>query len=322
MEYRSLGRTGWKVSTIGFGAWGIGGGEWGPVKDEESMAALHKAIDMGVNLIDTADVYGDGHSERLIARVLGERSETIYVATKIGRGTPPHPGDRYSRKNLTAFVERCLKNLNMETLDLVQLHTPPSEVFDRPEVFDILDELCQSGKIRFYGASVEKISEALKVIEYPNLQVVQIIFNMFRHKPAEAFFPRTKEKQVGILARVPLASGLLTGKMSPETTFDPEDHRTLIYGGETFSGVKFELGLKAVEALKEVLPEGMTLAQMALRWILMHDVVTCAIPGAKRPSQVVENTVAADLPPLDEATMGAVRSIYDEYIRDCVHHLY
>jgi len=322
MEYRSLGRTGWKVSAIGFGAWGIGGGEWGPVKDEESIAALHKAIDMGVTLIDTADVYGDGHSERLIARVLGERSETIYVATKIGRGTPPHPGDRYSRENLTAFVERCLKNLDMETLDLVQLHTPPSEVFDRPEVFGILDELRRSGKIRFYGASVEKVSEALKVIEYPNLQVVQIIFNMFRHRPAEEFFPRAEEKQVGILARVPLASGLLTGKMSPETTFHPQDHRTLIYGGETFSGVKLELGLKAVEALKEVLPEGMTLTQMALRWILMHDAVTCAIPGAKRPSQVVENTVAADLPPLDEATMGAVQGIYDEYIRDCVHHLY
>jgi len=292
------------------------------VKDEESIAALHKAIDMGVTLIDTADVYGDGHSERLIARVLGERSETIYVATKIGRGTPPHPGDRYSRENLTAFVERCLKNLDMETLDLVQLHTPPSEVFDRPEVFGILDELRRSGKIRFYGASVEKVSEALKVIEYPNLQVVQIIFNMFRHRPAEEFFPRAEEKQVGILARVPLASGLLTGKMSPETTFHPQDHRTLIYGGETFSGVKLELGLKAVEALKEVLPEGMTLTQMALRWILMHDAVTCAIPGAKRPSQVVENTVAADLPPLDEATMGAVQGIYDEYIRDCVHHLY
>ena len=322
MEYRSLGRTGWKVSTIGFGAWAIGGGEWGPVKDEESMAALHKAIDMGVNLIDTADVYGEGHSERLIAQVLRERSETVYVATKIGRGTPPHPGDGYSRENLTAFVERCLKNLNMETLDLIQLHTPPSEVFDRPEVFGVLDELCQSGKIRFYGASVEKVSEALKVIEYPNLQVVQIIFNMFRHKPAEEFFRPAKEKQVGILARVPLASGLLTGKMSPETTFGPQDHRTLIYGGETFSGVKFEVGLKAAEALKAILPEGMTLAQMALRWILMHDVVTCAIPGAKRPSQVLQNTVAADLPPLGQDTMTAIRSIYDRYIRQHVHHLY
>ena len=322
MEYRSLGRTGWKVSTVSFGAWPIGGIEWGSVKDEESIAALHQAIDMGVNLIDTADVYGGGHSEELIAQVLKERSETVYVATKIGRGQPPCPGDQFSRENLTAFVEGSLKNLEVETLDLVQLHTPPSEVFERAEVFSILDDLCQSGKIRFYGASVEKVSEALKVLDYPNLQVVQIIFNMFRHKPAEEFFPRAKEKGVGILVRVPLASGLLAGKMSPETRFDAQDHRTLIYGGETFSGIDFELGLKAVDALKEILPEGMTLAQMALRWILMHDAVTCAIPGAKRPDQVAENTAAADFPPLDEGTMAAVQRIYEQHIRQHMHHLY
>ena len=322
MDYRSLGRTGWEVSTIGFGAWAIGAIEWGEVKEEESIAALHKAIDLGANLIDTADVYGGGHSERLIGQVLKERSETVYVATKIGRGQPLHPGDTFSPENLTAFVEGSLRNLQVETLDLVQLHTPPSEVFEREEVFGVLDELCQSGKIRFYGASVEKVSEALRVLSYPNLQVVQIIFNMFRHKPAEEFLAHAKERQVGILVRVPLASGLLAGKMSPETRFDPQDHRTLIYGGETFSGVEFQLGLQAAEALKEILPEGMSLAQMALRWILMHDAVTCAIPGAKRPSQVDENTAAAELPPLDQATMVAVQRIYDQYIRQQVHHLY
>lgn len=322
MEHRVLGRTGWKVSAIGLGGWAIGGQDWGPVKDEESIAALHRAIGLGVNLIDTADAYGGGHSERLIARVLRERSERVYVATKIGRGQPLHQGDRYSCQNLTASVERCLENLGVETLDLVQLHTPPSEVFNRPGVFAALDELQHSGKIRFYGASVEKVSEALKAIEYPNLQVVQIVFNVFRHRPAEEFFSRAQDRQVGILARVPLASGLLAGKMGPQTRFQADDHRTLLYGGETFSGVEFALGLKAVEALKQVLPQGMTLAQMALRWVLMHRAITSAIPGAKRPSQVVENTAAADLPPLNESTMAAVRRIYDEYIRPHVHHLY
>ncbi len=322
MEYRALGSTGLKVSSIGLGAWAIGGQDWGAVKDEESIAALRRAIDLGVNLIDTADAYGGGHSEQLIARVLRERPERVYVATKIGRGQPLHPEDRYSRQNIIASVERCLKNLGVETLDLVQLHTPPSEVFDRPEVFAALDELQQGGKIRFYGASVEKISEALRVLEYPHLQVVQIIFNVFRLRPAEEFFSRAQERHVGILARVPLASGLLAGKMGPQTRFQPDDHRTLLYGGETFSGVEFARGLEAVEALKQILPQGMTLAQMALRWILMHPAVASAIPGAKRPSQVAENTAAADLPPLDESTMAAVQRIYDEYIRPHVHHLY
>ena len=322
MQYRFLGRTGWEVSSIGLGAWAIGGMEWGPVQDEEAMAALHQALDLGVNLIDTADAYGHGHSERLIAQVLKERSETVYVATKLGRCAPPHPGDPFSRENLTAFVENSLRNLQRETLDIVQLHTPPTEVFQRPEVFGFLDELCQQGKVRFYGTSVTTVAEALQVLEYPTLQVVQIIFNMFRHKPAEEFFPQAREKQVGILARVPLASGLLTGKMNPQTAFDPEDHRTLIYGGETFSGVEFEVGLQAVEALRQIQPPGMTLAQMALRWILMEEAITCAIPGAKRPAQAAENTAAADLPPLAPATLEAVRKIYDEWIRDEIHPLY
>jgi aryl-alcohol dehydrogenase-like predicted oxidoreductase len=219
-------------------------------------------------------------------------------------------------------VERCLHNLGVETLDLVQLHTPPSEVFERAEVFDVLDELCHSDKIRYYGASVEKVSEALKVMDYPNLQVIQIIFNVFCHKPAEEFFSRAREHEVGILARVPLASGLLTGKMTPQTRFHPQDHRTLIYGGETFAGGDLALGLEAVEELKRILPEGMTLAQLALRWILMYEAVTCAIPGAKRPSQVIENAQAADLPPLNEEIVAAVQQIYDDYIREHVHHLY
>lgn len=322
MEYRTLGRTGWQVSAISFGAWAIGGEDWGAVTDGESIAALHQAIDLGVNLIDTAAAYGNGHSERLIAQVLRERSEQVYVATKIGRGTLTHPGDSYSRENIIGFVERCLHNLDVETLDLVQLHTPPSEVFERAEVFGVLDELCRSGKIRYYGASVEQVSEALRVLDYPDLQVVQIIFNVFRHKPAEEFFSRARKRGVGILARVPLASGLLTGKMTPQTRFPSQDHRTLIYGGETFAGIDLALGVEAVEELKRILPQGMTLAQLALRWILMHEAVTCAIPGAKRPSQVVENTRAATLPPLSGEVMAGVRRIYDDYIREHVHHLY
>ena len=322
MKYRTLGRTGWQVSAVGFGAWGIGGMEWGPVTDEESMAALHRAVDLGANLVDTADVYGGGHSERLVGRLLRERSERIYVATKLGRGQPVHSGDPFSPENLAAFVEASLERLGVEVLDLVQLHTPASDVFEREEVFGALDDLCDSGKVRYYGASVETVAEAVKVLDYPNLQAVQIIFNMFRLKPAEEFLPLAGRKQVGILARVPLASGLLAGKMSAATRFDADDHRTLLYGGETFSGVPFDRGLEAVDALREALPEGMTLPQMALRWVLMHDAVTCAIPGAKRPAQVEENVAAADLEPLDETTMAAVSKVYDEQLRSLVHHEY
>ena len=322
MEYRTLGSTGWQVSAVGFGAWGISGMEWGAVTDEESMAALHRAIDLGANLIDTADVYGDGHSERLVGWLLRERTERIYVATKLGRGQPASPGDPFSPENLASFVEASLERLGVEAIDLVQLHTPAADVFEREEVFGALDDLCQSGKVRYYGASVETVAEANRVVNYPNLQAVQIIYNMFRPKPAEEFLARAAGRQVGVLARVPLASGLLAGKMSPATRFDAQDHRTLLYGGETFSGVPFDRGLAAVEALKQVVPKGMTLAQMALRWILMQDAVTCAIPGAKRPEQVEENAAAADLEPLDQATMAAVEQVYDEQIRALVHHKY
>ena len=325
MNYRELGRTGWQVSEVSFGAWAIGSA-WGKVDDSDSLRALHTAVDLGVNFIDTADVYGDGHSERLIGRLLKERSETIYVATKAGRRLNPHTADGYNAENLTAFVERSLKNLDVEALDLVQLHCPPTEVYYRPEVFGALDDLVAAGKIRYYGVSVEKVEEALKAIEYPNVQSVQIIFNMFRHRPAELFFDQAKRRRVGILARVPLASGLLTGKMTAQTTFETDDHRNFNrHGeafdvGETFSGVPYEIGLSAVNELKTLVPPGATMAQLALRWILMFDAVTCVIPGAKRPDQVADNVRAAALPPLTEAQMAKVRDVYDSFIREAVHH--
>ena len=225
MQYRELGHTGWKVSAISFGTWAIGG-TWGTVRDQESLAALHRALDLGVNFFDTADVYGDGHSERLLARLRRERSEPFYIATKAGRRLTPHIAGGYNRENLTGFVERSLKNLETETIDLLQLHCPPTEVYYMPEVFDILDDLVKAGKIRYYGVSVEKVEEALKAIEFPDVQSVQIIFNILRQRPADLFFKEAKRKQVGILARVPLASGLLTGKFSPSSTFESDDHRS------------------------------------------------------------------------------------------------
>ena len=326
MQYRELGRTGWQVSEISFGAWALGA-DWGQTDTQESLAALHQAIDMGVNFIDTADVYGDGLSEQLIAQLKRDRpGEQIIVATKAGRRLNPHIADGYTAENLTAFVERSLRNLETDCLDIVQLHCPPTEVYYRPEVFDVLDGLMRAGKIRYYGVSVEKVEEALKAIEYPNVQTVQIIFNMFRHRPSELFFSEAKRRRVGILARVPLASGLLTGKMTPQSTFTADDHRNFNrYGesfdrGETFSGVDYETGLQAVEELRALVPEGATLTQVALRWILMFDAVTCAIPGAKRPSQVEENVLAAALPPLSEVQMARVREIYGKYVRGQVHH--
>lgn len=325
MNYRELGRTGWKVSEVSFGSWAIGSA-WGQVDDQESIAALHAAIDHGVNFIDTADVYGDGHSERLIAQVLKERGETIYVATKAGRRLDPHVADGYNAENLARFIERSLRNLDTDCLDLVQLHCPPTEVYYRPEVFGALDDLVAAGKIRYYGVSVEKVEEALKAIEYPNVQTVQIIFNMFRHRPADLFFREAQRRKVGILARVPLASGLLTGKMTRQTTFATDDHRQFnrqgesFDRGETFSGVDYEAGLDAVEEIRPLVPPGATMAQFALRWILMFEAVSCVIPGAKRPSQAEDNVKAAELPPLSPEQMAAIRAIYDRHIRAEVHH--
>jgi aryl-alcohol dehydrogenase-like predicted oxidoreductase len=325
MQYRELGRTGWKVSAVSFGAWAIGG-TWGPVEDTESIAALHRAVELGVNFFDTADVYGDGRSERLLAQLRREHSETIYIATKAGRRLNPHVPEGYNRKNLTAFVERSLGNLGTEALDLLQLHCPPVQVYYMPEVFGALDELVKAGKIRYYGVSVEKVEEALKAIEFPNVQSVQIIFNMFRHRPSELLFEQVKKRKVGILARLPLASGMLTGKLKPDTTFAPDDHRTFNRNGaafdrgETFSGVDYNVGLQVVDQLKAICPAAMTMTQFALRWILMFDAVTCAIPGGKRPSQVEQNCAAAALPPLSGRTMAKVRTIYDNHIRELVHH--
>jgi len=322
---RELGRTGWKVSPISFGAWAIGA-DWGQVDDRDSMAALQRSIDLGVNFIDTADVYGDGRSERLVAELRKQRKETIYVATKAGRRLNPHTADGYNRANLTAFVERSLKNLNVETLDLLQLHCPPPQVYYRPEVFGVLDDLAKAGKLRYYGVSVEKVEEGLKALEYPNLQSVQIIFNIFRQRPAELFFEQAKRRKVGIIVRVPLASGLLTGKLRQTTTFEADDHRAYnrhgesFDRGETFSGVDYETGLQAVEELRALIPEGMSMTQFALRWILMFNAVSCVIPGAKNAKQAEENVKASDFPPISAEVMNAVKQLYDRRIREAVHH--
>ncbi len=321
MQYRPLGRTGWDVSEMGFGAWGIGGDAWGQTDDSASIAALHKAIDSGVNFIDTADVYGDGHSEQLIGQVCKQHKERLFIATKAGRRLNPHTTEGYNRQNLTSFVERSLRNLEMESLDLLQLHCPPTEVYDRPEVFAVLDDLVQQGKIRYYGVSVEKVEEALKAIHYPHLQSVQIIFNMFRLKPSEQFFAAASERKVGIIVRVPLASGMLTGKLRPDSQFAESDHRNFnrhgeaFDQGETFSGVDYSTGLQAVEELRQLVPQGATMAQLALRWILMFPEVSTVIAGAKNPQQAEDNAKAAELPPLTVDAMMRVQGIYDKRIR-------
>jgi len=324
MKYRQLGRTGMNVSEISFGAWAIGA-SWGKVDDKDSLAALHKAVDWGVNFFDTADVYGMGRSEKLIARLLKERKETIYVATKAGRKLDPHVPEKYTAQNIRRFVDDSLKNLELQTLDLLQLHCPPTAVYYTPELFYALDEMVKSGKLRNYGVSVEKVEEALKAIEYPGVKTVQIIFNMFRQRPAELFFREARARRIGILARVPLASGLLSGRMTRSSRFARDDHRNYnrkgqaFDRGETFSGVDYEKGLKAVEELKRILPSGFSMPQFALRWILMHDAVSCAIPGAKRPEQVADNCASSDLPRLSGKLIRQVQDIYDKYVREDVH---
>ncbi|HSD27626.1 MAG TPA: aldo/keto reductase, partial [Vicinamibacteria bacterium] len=325
MDYRQLGRTDMKVSAISFGAWAIGAA-WGPVDDEESMRALHAAVDAGTNLVDTADVYGDGRSERLVARLRRERNgETIHVATKVGRRLPTQTPEGYSRENLEGWVDRSLRNLEMDAVDLLQLHCPHPEVYDRPEVFGILDDLVGAGKVRYYGVSVETVDEAHRALRHSRVQTVQVIFNMFRLKPAEELFAEALGRRAGILARVPLASGMLTGKLTRSSTFATDDHRSFnregvaFDKGETFSGVPYDVGLEAVERLRPLVPAGATLSQLALRWTLMFDAVSCAIPGAKTPTQARENTAAADLPPLPPQAMTAVKAVYDDCIRPLVH---
>lgn len=328
MKDRQFGRTGRVVSEIGFGAWAIGGA-WGDVSEEEARGALHAALDAGTTFIDTADVYGDGRSERIIADVLKARGGARpYVATKAGRRAVPHVADEYNRKNLTAFVDRSLQNLSTDCLDLVQLHCPPTEVYYRPEVFGILDDLVQAGKIRNYGVSVEKVEEALKAMEYPGVVSVQIIYNIFRQRPAGLFFREAKARDVAVIVRVPLASGLLTGKMNAATQFAADDHRAFNRNGEafdkgeTFSGVPYDVALDAVEAVRKLVPDNVTMAQFALRWILMEEAVSVVIPGAKNAAQAKANSAASDVAALPAGTMEALRALYRERIAPHVHQLW
>ena len=325
MRSRPFGRTGRNVSEIGFGAWAIGAA-WGEVNDDDAIKALHAALDSGVTFIDTADVYGDGHSERLIAKALKERGgERPFVATKAGRRLPEQTVAGYSAENLTSYIERSLKNLEVETLDLVQLHCPLTDLYYHPEVFERLGRLVEQGKIRNYGVSVERVEEALKAIEYPGVVSVQIIFNAFRQRPAERFFDLAQEKNVAIIARVPLASGLLSGKFKRDTKFETTDHRLFNRNGEafdvgeTFSGVPYEVGLDAVERIRPLVSGDTTMAKFALRWILMFDAVTVAIPGARNPAQAQSNAEAAALAPLSRDVMDKIVQIYDENIRQYVH---
>ncbi len=323
MNSRRLGKTGYQVSEIGFGAWAIGG-SWGETDDSTSLAAMNAAVDAGVTFFDTADVYGDGHSERLVAQLLSERSEPLVVATKFGRRAAQEV-ENYTYENLRGWLERSLTNLEIETADLVQLHCPPWDAYYTPSVFEACERLKEEGLIRAYGVSVEKIEEALKAIEYPGVTTVQIIFNIFRQRPAALFFEQAKKHDVGVIVRVPLASGLLTGKFSRESSFGADDHRQFNrHGeafdvGETFSGVDYETGLDAVEELRALVPEGATLAQLALRWILMFDAVSTIIPGAKTPEQARANAAAAGLPPLSDETMRRIAELYDERIAPLVH---
>ena len=326
MHYRTLGKTGYEISAVGFGAWAIGG-DWGSVTDDEAMAALSAAVDRGVTFYDTADVYGNGRSEQLIARLRRERPEfRMIVATKAGRRLNPHTADGYTPESLEAFVDRSRVFLEMETLDLVQLHCPPTDVYYRPELFAALDELVARGKVRHYGVSVERVEEALKAIEYPGVATVQIVFNMLRQRPAELFLEQALARNVGVIARVPLASGLLTGKMSADSEFGADDHRQYnrrgeaFDVGETFSGLPFDVGLEAMEDLRPLVPEGSTPAQLALAWILSHDAISTVIPGGKNPDQVADNATAVDLIPLPDETMEKVAEVYNAHARPHVHH--
>ena len=325
MRHHAFGRMPFTVSDVGFGAWQIGGA-WGDVSEADGRAALNAALDAGMTFIDTADVYGDGRSEKIIAEVLKARGgERPMVATKAGRRLDPHVADGYTKANLEGFIDRSLKNLGVECLDLVQLHCPPTEVLYRPEVFEALDALTQDGKIKGYGVSVEKVEEALKAIAFPGVVSIQIIYNIFRQRPSDLFFAEARRKNVAVIARVPLASGLLSGKITSGTTFAADDHRNFNRNGEafdvgeTFAGVPFDVGLEAVEEVRKLVPEGASMAAFALRWILMSDAVTVVIPGARNAEQAKANAAAADLSPLSADVMAATREIYDRLIAPHVH---
>jgi len=325
MKSRQFGRTPWSVSEIGFGAWAIGG-TWGEVSEADAKGAVHAALDAGMTFIDTADVYGDGRSERIIRDVLKERGgNRPMVATKAGRRLPKQVVEGYTKENLEGWIDRSLTNLGVDTLDLVQLHCPPWDLYYRADIFEILEALVAKGKIRHYGVSVEKIEEALKAIEFPNVVSVQIIYNIFRQRPQELFFREAKAKNVAVIARVPLSSGMLTGKMKADSQFAKDDHRTFnrqgeaFDMGETFSGVPYEVGLEAVERLRPLVQGGATMAQFALRWILMQDAVTVIIPGAKNKAQAEDNAAASDIAALSADVMAATRTVYDDLIKVHVH---
>lgn len=325
MRQHAFGRTSFTVSEIGFGAWQIGG-SWGDVSEADGRKALEASLDSGVTFIDTADVYGDGRSEKIIAGVLGARSGSRpMVATKAGRRLNPHVPDGYTKANLESFIDRSLKNLQVDSLDLVQLHCPPTDVLYRPDVFGALDELRQAGKIRNYGVSVEKVEEALKAIEYPNVVSIQIIYNLFRQRPADLFFKEAKRRQVAVIVRVPLASGLLSGKISRDTAFAKDDHRNFNRNGEafdvgeTFAGVPFDVGLQAVEEIRRLVPEGASMAAFALKWILMNEAVTVVIPGARNEEQARGNAAAAEFAAISADTMDATKEIYARLIAPHVH---
>jgi aryl-alcohol dehydrogenase-like predicted oxidoreductase len=326
MQYRPFGKTGRTVSDIGFGAWAIGG-SWGDVSEADARAALNAALDAGTTFIDTADVYGDGRSEKIIAGVLKERGgERPFVATKAGRRLSPHVAEGYTAENLTGFIERSLNNLETDCLDLVQLHCPPTEVYYRQDVFAAMEGLIKAGKIRQYGVSVEKVEEGLKAIDYPGVASVQIIYNIFRQRPADLFFAEAKRKNVAVIVRVPLASGLLTGKMNADTAFAKDDHRAFnrhgeaFDKGETFAGVPYDVALSAVDEIRHLVRGDETMAQFALRYILMSDAVSTVIPGAKNAAQALGNARASDVPALSAETMAALRALYESRIAPHVHH--
>jgi len=325
MDSRPLGTTGFDVSEIALGTWQLGG-SWGSVTDDEAYDAIEAALDAGINFLDTADVYGDGDSERRIGDVLADRDDDVTVATKAGRRLDPHEADGYNRENLERFVDRSRDNLGVDSLDLVQLHCPPREVYYQPEVFDALSDLRDAGKIDHYGVSVEKVEEGLKAIEYDGVETVQIIFNPLRQRPAELFFREAKRRNVGVIVRVPLASGLLTGALSADAEFAENDHRNFNrHGeafdvGETFAGIPFEDGLEAADSIQGVVPEGVSLAQFTLRWILSFDAVSTVIPGSKTPEHIRDNVAAASLPPLSADQFKRVEEAYNAYAREHVHH--
>ncbi len=328
MKYRVLGKTGLQISEISLGTWQVGG-KWGSeFSFENADKILNTAIDNGVNFIDTADVYSNGLSEQAVGKIVRSRSEEVYVATKCGRQLQPHTNTSYQVKALRKFVEASLTNMKLDRIDLMQLHCPPTEVYYRPELFYLFDELVKEGKIRSYGVSVEKVEEALKAIEYEGVSTVQIIFNMFRQRPSELFFREAKAKNVGIIARVPLASGLLTGKFDAESVFDKEDHRffnregAAFDKGETFSGVDYSNGLEAVAKLKQLFNDNASLPQKALRWILDFEEVSCIIPGASSVNQLLSNLHASEMKSLSQEETNQVNALYNTAIKNAVHHLW